>query len=369
MAQQANWYPDPYGRFQQRYHDGSAWTAHVISNGEQSVDPLGTTPSVPFAAPLETTVGTPLEVAPAVSSATAPRSFLDGLGPEARSRPAVDLSVALAGVSGVVLAAGIATAILGDSDTSRTREMVAAVVIVALAYVVRLRISGHRELRSAAVGAALVGIPGLAVGLTDAAGGGAGGGTLVLAAVSLIAAWMLPGLRGRPVLLGAGAIAIVLALTTVGGETSSDLFGFGVSDFIGGYSWLFVLVAVAFLAAVWWLDANAYHGIATSLVVAALLATALAVLKVVDNFGSTGAAFLVAVAGVVVAFVGDHGDRRASTWFGVGVASIGIVAAVVSTLTPTTAEETAASLVIAGVVLYAVAALVKSVSGGSAARP
>jgi uncharacterized protein YxjI len=34
----ANWYPDPRGRFELRYWDGSAWTNHVSTNGVQSVD-------------------------------------------------------------------------------------------------------------------------------------------------------------------------------------------------------------------------------------------------------------------------------------------------------------------------------------------
>lgn len=39
-----NWYPDPYGRYQQRYFDGTNWTAHVAdAAGTQSTDaaPLG----------------------------------------------------------------------------------------------------------------------------------------------------------------------------------------------------------------------------------------------------------------------------------------------------------------------------------------
>ena len=41
-----NWYPDPMGRHQLRYFDGTQWTDHVSSNGTQSVDPLrpGTVP-------------------------------------------------------------------------------------------------------------------------------------------------------------------------------------------------------------------------------------------------------------------------------------------------------------------------------------
>ena len=36
----ANWYPDPMGRHQLRYWDGTNWTEHVTTNGVQGVDPL-----------------------------------------------------------------------------------------------------------------------------------------------------------------------------------------------------------------------------------------------------------------------------------------------------------------------------------------
>lgn len=35
----ANWYPDPLGRHELRYWDGSQWTEHVSSHGRQAVDP------------------------------------------------------------------------------------------------------------------------------------------------------------------------------------------------------------------------------------------------------------------------------------------------------------------------------------------
>lgn len=44
-AHPANWYPDPLGRHELRYFDGTRWTEHVSSNGKQSVDPL--TPATP----------------------------------------------------------------------------------------------------------------------------------------------------------------------------------------------------------------------------------------------------------------------------------------------------------------------------------
>jgi hypothetical protein len=36
----AAWQPDPTGRHQLRYWDGSQWTEHVADNGTQAVDPL-----------------------------------------------------------------------------------------------------------------------------------------------------------------------------------------------------------------------------------------------------------------------------------------------------------------------------------------
>ena len=38
-AAAAGWYPDPAGRHEQRYHDGSAWTEHVSSAGVAGSDP------------------------------------------------------------------------------------------------------------------------------------------------------------------------------------------------------------------------------------------------------------------------------------------------------------------------------------------
>lgn len=43
----ANWYPDPMGRHEHRYYDGSAWTDHVSSHGRQAVDPVHGAAPVP----------------------------------------------------------------------------------------------------------------------------------------------------------------------------------------------------------------------------------------------------------------------------------------------------------------------------------
>ena len=40
-----NWYPDPMGRHEYRYWDGTTWTEHVSSHGRQSVDPVQSAPA------------------------------------------------------------------------------------------------------------------------------------------------------------------------------------------------------------------------------------------------------------------------------------------------------------------------------------
>jgi uncharacterized protein YxjI len=43
----ANWYPDPMGRHELRYYDGSAWTDHVSDQGATSIDPVHADPADP----------------------------------------------------------------------------------------------------------------------------------------------------------------------------------------------------------------------------------------------------------------------------------------------------------------------------------
>jgi uncharacterized protein YxjI len=42
-----DWFPDPYGRHELRYFDGTRWTEHVASHGRQSVDAPGGESRVP----------------------------------------------------------------------------------------------------------------------------------------------------------------------------------------------------------------------------------------------------------------------------------------------------------------------------------
>lgn len=39
----AGWYPDPYGRHEHRYYDGTRWTEHVADRGRQAIDIVAAT--------------------------------------------------------------------------------------------------------------------------------------------------------------------------------------------------------------------------------------------------------------------------------------------------------------------------------------
>lgn len=42
----SGWFPDPHGRHDHRWFNGTAWTADVADDGQRLVDPLGAAPSV-----------------------------------------------------------------------------------------------------------------------------------------------------------------------------------------------------------------------------------------------------------------------------------------------------------------------------------
>jgi hypothetical protein len=41
----SGWFPDPHGRYEHRWFNGTAWTADVAADGQRFVDPLGAAPA------------------------------------------------------------------------------------------------------------------------------------------------------------------------------------------------------------------------------------------------------------------------------------------------------------------------------------
>jgi uncharacterized membrane protein YhaH (DUF805 family) len=73
------WHPDPAGRHQHRYHDGSSWTDHVADNGQAAQDPLTATaipepPAASLSGPGAAEIGADAPTWPASGGAYAPPS-------------------------------------------------------------------------------------------------------------------------------------------------------------------------------------------------------------------------------------------------------------------------------------------------------
>ena len=396
--QAAGWYNDPYGRFQQRYWNGAAWTEHVATNGVQQVDPMGASTVIPFAIP-PTAYTTPTDPdttttqSPAtlgeepVEPASKVTTFLDGLGPDAKERPRPGLRAAMAGLGGAVTAIGVLIATQGEEPKRGIFIGVSLALIVA-AWALRTFVK-LEEAKAAAVGIVAVAIPTFAVAVTVDDGQG-GFVTGLIAAALFIAAWALPGFKSRNLLLGLGALALVGAFGALSADDnnsgeiekceqyledgdydsfdaqcegvyddaySSGFLPLGVTENLGTQGIIYLVGAGAFLGLTWWLDRRSYRGAATGLCAAGLASAVVGTALLANEFGDTTGPILVLVVGLIICIVGTHGGRRATTWWGAALAAIGIVSLVAVQMEPDSSTATGAVAIISGLVLVAIAAL------------
>ena len=396
--QAAGWYNDPYGRFQQRYWNGAAWSEHVATNGVQQVDPMGASTVIPFAipptaytTPTDPEANTTQSVATLGEEPVEPASkvttFLDGLGPDAKERPRPGLRTAMAGLGGAVIAFGVLTATQGEEPKRGIFIGVSLALIVA-SWALR-SFAKLEEAKAAAVGIVVVAIATFAVALTVDDGQG-GFVTGLIAAALFIAAWALPGFKSRNLLLGLGALALVGAFGALSADDNSngeiekcdqylevgdydsfdaqcegvydDAFssGFlplGLTENLGTQGIIYLGGAGMFLGLTWWLDRRGYRGTATGLCAAGLASAVVGTGLLANEFGDTSGPILVLIVGLIICIVGTHGERRATTWWGAALAAIGIVSLVAIQMEPDSAAATGTAALISGLVLVAIAAL------------
>jgi hypothetical protein len=411
-TQPAGWYNDPYGRFQQRHWDGEQWTERVSTNGIAQVDPLGTSTVIPIAIPrtaYETPGGSSTQAFAAAADpndpnaeaaepepAAAPNAvtmFLDGLGPDAKLRPHPGLRAAVAGLGGVVLAIGVLVAATGN-DPSRGRSIGVSLALIAGAWGLRTFVK-VAEVGAAAVGIVVVGIPAFAIASTVSDGRGGFPTGLLLAAV-FIAAWALPGFRSRNLLLGLGALALVGAFGALSATDRADtdkcdqytsdgdyarfdaecgsiyqpvgigLLPIGITDNLGTQGAIYLAGAAMFLGLTWWLDRRGYRGTGTGLCAAGLFAAVVGTVLLANKFGGLPGPILVLVVGLLICVVGAHGSRRATTWWGAALATIGMVAIVEVQWKPDSTGAIGGVAIVSGLLLLGIALLVGAISASNA---
>ena len=396
----AGWYTDPSGRFDQRYWDGMRWTEHVLSGGMQSVDgPAAAPPTSVY--PEQGYVGTQAMIfatggAGASAGGGGFTRFLDGIGPDAVERPEPMPRSALAGLGGVLAAFGVLVLLLPDDDPRVVAGLIGAALILVGA---GLRIGVPiQALRSAGTGIGLVGIPTLVIVVTVDDGENGVLPSFVLAALFIVA-WAIPGYRGRNLYLGIGALALLGAIGTLIGDDSSaseidqcneyldegdfdrfdeecqDVYSDGSSILppelvanTGDVGYTYLVGGAAFLGATWWLDRKRYPGAGTAFAASGVIASFLGTVLLVDDYGEYFGPVLTTVVGFLVCLVGAHGGRRATTWLGVALATIGVVALVVTAMKPESDDGVAVAVILSGLASIGVALAVEPLRRSLATR-
>lgn len=321
--------------------------------------------------------------------------LLAWLGPDAMERPAPSLRDAFAGLGGVVLAVGTLIMAVGD-DPSRGAFIGTGIALAVSAWAIRMFVK-VAALQALAVGMFVVGGVVFSIAVTADSGNSTVGTGLVMVVV-FGAAWALPGLRHRNLLLGIAALSLVFALGTLStrdtdhydkcvqymnegdydrfdaecqdmydSDSSNSVLPNELTDNVGDEGLIYLAGALALFGATWWLDRRGRKGPATALVAAGLVASlAGTVLKVAD-FGETTGPMFVALVGVVVCIVGSHGARRATTWWGALLASGGLIAFITVEMKPDSRAGNGGVAIVAALILVG-GALVASAVQDNAKR-
>lgn len=285
----------------------------------------------------------------------------------ARLPPTSDGAIGAAG--GLLVAGGVLT-FAGGESASRGPIAVAAIVLIVVGVVVRLAVAtSWRAMRSAAVAVGAIAILVLAGTIPAPDSDSLGRTVLLLATIGYVVAWIVPGYRGHPIMLG-------LALLTVAGLLA-DLIGAGDGSTVDpgdlfavpGYEVaagrILLLVGLAYLVGVWFFDRRGYVGVGTAFAVGSLLTTTAGAAIVAADLGDTGGSLLLVIVGAVVCGVGARSGRRATAWWGAALCGTGSASLAISLFDPSAADSGGLTVTAAGLAMVAVATVVSHLRGRS----
>jgi hypothetical protein len=311
--------------------------------------------------------------------------FLARLGAWAgrRAEPRLWISLAGAGcalaVAGVVIISGDAQAGEdGLSDGSRVPGIILCLVVAAVGYAL-LHWFAETPAATAGVTAIALAVPPFFYFLTFDADGAppwSAEAILALSAVVWLVSYVIGPARGRPLLLGAGLVAVVLLAFqfmeepfSTGFETTFvDESPFapeepfpGEEPFTGDefttqgdepdpttLGIISLVFGSAYLVAARLLDRRGFAGTATPFVVASLAAIPAGIAFLGEDLEAAGAGAAAIVAGLVVALLGARSGRRASTVIGAGGVALGIVLIIADAMEESSPMSIGIALVIAG---------------------
>ena len=283
-------------------------------------------------------------------------SFLESLGPSARHRPAPNLAHALIGIGGALLPVGLALLFTGDSSTT-SGAYIAAILCFGLALSARLKPFLPSDIQSATPA---VGVVSLVLFFTVLIGDsemdlGLG---LLIAGIAHIALWFTPGFRGTSLFLGAGTFVVILGLADIFTGSNDYYEGDVLSDlpvesgsYVSRAGVAYLIFGALVIGAVFALDRAGYKSVGTALVPPGMIAVVLGIFLTVQDMDNAAAGVLFFLVGLALCFTGERGERRAMTWWGAAVTSIGVIAFFAFAIKPESGSSTGITVLVATALL------------------
>lgn len=353
ITPEPGWYPDPTDPSARRWWDGGAWTdqtapLHAMASAHAAVTNAGAVGPT-LTAPDLSAVFNNLRGNPALT---------DGLRQSLTQRQPTSLVGGFAYGAGVLLTLSF-IALFGNSSNPWLGVLIGVMLIAsgwALAMglrVVGIPRIGRRVLEFTPVATVSVSLGtyffAFGFGAATATSSfnnnnlspSAIWGPLLLASLILFALWALPGVQGRPFLLGASLTTLGLAMATFMGLIIAEgplrrigsLSGFGdnyidvLRDIASGASAISLLFGLALMLAVLVLDALGWKGVATPVLAAGWINIIIGMGFVALNPGAFGALILIVVL-IGVVTVGGLGRRRTTLWIGTGLIPVVLIAGI-----------------------------------------
>lgn len=278
------------------------------------------------------------------------------LGPLATARPAPALGQALAGVGGTLVAAG-AVLLAGNRWVSTGTSGLAVVLVGTLLVTgVVAIVRAPPPVAVAGVAASGVAAPALSFFVT------AGAGFPSLREVALLAGALLAGLYGvgpwrghtfhLSILVVAGWL-VALSFGDFGVEPSLSGGLRTIGQAVSGAGAASMVVGVVYLGLGSWLHDEGLEGMATPFLGVAALALPLGAVVLLRDSAGVLRGVVALTIGAVVALVGARCRRRGTTWLGVALGALGVVALVEGLTDSPVVEAALVAAAGAGLVLLA----------------
>jgi hypothetical protein len=239
----AGWYPDPRGRHEHRYFDGTTWTDHVADDGRGSMDAVNA-PSAPSGPP-----PTPSTVAPPPPPGASPTSI--GFPPSAPGPPPTTERtpgwypepIAMPTGGGAASPRAFNRPRRAKRPVNDVREYAMAAKVLVFGGAIAL--VGGALLPWVRANASFVTVEQSGIDITE------GAITLVCGIAAAVLFWVVVSQAGRLFTLLAGAFALVISgykvldINGKGGEITTAAGVFRVDTTVGLGLWISLIAAIA----------------------------------------------------------------------------------------------------------------------------